>query len=748
MEELLEIAKKAFPPVDGSLELMGIIDKIEILWDNWGIPHIFAKSIEDAYFAQGYVHAHHRLWQMEIFRRLTTGELSELIGEATLDSDKHYKIIGLHRIAKNSVEKLSEKKDSKVLYLLESYVKGVNVGIEEARINPPIEFVVLDLKLRDWNLEDSLKIISIIEWGLSNWAYPLELLREHLIGKLGHEMADKLIPLYEGTNVSESLGSNGWVISPSKSDSGAVLFANDPHLPLTLPAIWFFVHLNCPELNTIGSSFPGLPSIVLGHNEKIAWGCTNVGADTIDLFKLELNPENDHQYRYNSQWVDFDVIDDPITIKNKDNLLPFQVLVSKFGPVVEYFEKDRKFYKINLPDKYAMRWTSSEANLFESLEGFMKVNKASNWAEFQDGLKLLTINPQNFIYGDKTGNIGLQHGGKIPIRKYGNGAMVSPGTDQKYDWKNLSSFEDLLSIYNPRHGFVYTANYNEDKAPNGLLIGQDTIEPYRQMRLKNLLQSKEKFSIQDFKDMQLDYYTEEASELLPIMLDYLKSSDLLEKYSNILLLLKKWDYNLIKKSVAGTIYKIWHQETLKAILIPHIGEELLEPFLGSRPFDLKRLFKLFDNNQNELEELLFNSLQDTINFLSEKLNSDYSKWEWGNLHKLTLVHPFSLANEDGKALNIGPFKMGGDSNTLNNGYFDPFNDYAMAVGPSFRQIHDLSDWDKSVFVLPGGQTGLPFHKHYKDLMKFYVKGKYIPLLFSREAILNNLEGVFKISSKN
>ena len=227
VEDLLKIAKEAFPPTEGSEVLEGAKEEIEILWDKWGIPHIYAKSINDAYFAQGYLHARHRLFQIEQFRRLTTGELSEIIGEGILNSDKHYKTIGMHRISRRCVERLKKDPDNDLLQMLESYVKGVNAGIEKARKNPPVEFAALDLKIRDWRLEDSLKIQCLIDWGLSSGSYPLELLREQIISKVGHELADKIIPLYSGAKLEKPVGSNGWVISPSKSTTGAVLFAND-----------------------------------------------------------------------------------------------------------------------------------------------------------------------------------------------------------------------------------------------------------------------------------------------------------------------------------------------------------------------------------------------------------------------------------------------------------------------------------------------------------------------------------------
>ncbi|MHA2180554.1 MAG: penicillin acylase family protein [Promethearchaeota archaeon] len=746
MEELLNIAKNAFPPVSGSEIVKGIQEEVEILWDKWGIPHIYAKSSDDAYFAQGYIHASHRLWQLEFFRRVTSGQLSEIVGEATLDRDKHYRTIGLHRIAKKSASNLRKDPNNENLLGLNSYVEGVNTGIQKAMKNLPLEFALINIKPQEWTLEDSLRIMSLIEWGLGGWSYTLELLREELITKLGTDLADKIIPLYSGAKMDRSIGSNGWVISPNKSDSGSVLFANDPHLTLTLPSIWILMHLNCSDFNVIGSSFPGVPLIILGHNEKIAWGATTVHTDNVDLFKLEINPENKNQYKYNEKWVDFEVINEPINVQGFSDPIDYKVKLTEFGPVMEYLELETKTHKINLPGKYAMQWTSYIADLEDSIDGFRTINIASNWDEFRKAVSKITVTPQNFIYGDIEGNIGHQHGGRLPIRRYGNGAMVTPGTDEKYNWSELVPFEKMFKIYNPDYEFVYTANYNENKAPNGVLLAQDSNKPYRQMRIKKLLQGKEKFSIDDFKTFQLDLFTEEAQELLPIMLRYVKNNVQSDHLKEIIKLLEKWDYYLTKNTVAGTIYKIWFQESLRIILVPLIGEELFEIYLTSNPFELKRLFKMYENNIEELEEKLLTSLENTHLFLSKKLSSDINKWKWGNLHKVVLSHPFSQVNEEAKMLNIGPYKIGGDSNTLRNGAFliDPMNNYVNFVGPSLRHIHDLSDWDKSIGVIPGGQSGLPFHKHYNDLMKLWIKGKYIPLLYTKEAISKNLEGTLKL----
>ncbi|MFX1523868.1 MAG: penicillin acylase family protein, partial [Promethearchaeota archaeon] len=623
MEELLEIAKNAFPSISGSEKVKGILEEVEILWDKWGIPHIFANSANDAYFAQGYIHARHRLWQLEFFKRVTSGTLSEIVGEATLDRDKHYRTIGLHRIAKKCVNNLKKDTNGEIMQGLNAFVEGVNEGIQKSLNNLPLEFAILDIKPKEWTLEDSLRIMSLIEWGLGNWNYPLELLRENLVMKLGVEMADKIIPLYSGADIDRSVGSNGWVISPNKSESGSVLFANDPHLTLTLPSIWILMHLNCPEFNTIGSSFPGVSGIVLGHNENIAWGATTVTSDNVDLFKLVINPENNNQYKYNDKWVEFEEVDEPIYVQGRSKPINYKVKLTKFGPVMEYIELETKTHKINLPEKYAMQWTSYIANLEDTINGFRMIGIASNWSEFREAISKITVTPQNFIYGDIKGNIGHQHGGKLPRRRYGDGATVTPGTDEKYNWSDFVPFEKMLSIYNPDLGFVYTANFNEDKAPNGELIAQDTTKPFRQMRLKKLLQGKAKFSIDDFKRFQLDLFSEEAKEMLPIMLKYVKGKIQSDQYQEVIKLLENWDYKLIKTTVAGTIYKIWFQESLRAILIPFIGKELFDIYLTSNPFDLKRLFKIYEDNLEELRQKLLIALENTIKFLTEKFSSDF-----------------------------------------------------------------------------------------------------------------------------
>jgi penicillin amidase len=741
MEEFLKVAQKAFPSYEGTENFKEIDDKVEVLWDKWGIPHIFSQSIKDAYFTAGLVHSQDRLWQMESMRRLISGSLSEIFGRSSIESDKHYRTLGLHRIARKFANILRSKENSIMLGLFNSYIDGVNVGIRKSERNPPLEFNALNFTPEEWNLEDSFKIMSYIDWGLSSWNYPLEILRDLLISKLGKEKANQLVPLYDGVSIRGGIGSNGWAISPEKSKSNSSLLANDPHLPLTLPAIWYLMHIVCPSFNVIGVTLPGLPLIILGHNEKLAWGCTNVHADTVDLFELELNPNSSRQYRYNDSWIVLQLINEPIKFKNETGKLEkidYQVSISKFGPLVKYYELDGHLYEIGEDKNYALRWSSYDGNLINTLEGFFDLNRARNWSEFKDSLKKLTINPQNFIYSDIEGNIGHQQGGMIPVRNYGDGATITPGIKEKYDWRRFSEFEELVSIFNPELNYVFTANFNEDKKPRGLLLAQDRDDPYRQKRLKNLLEDYTKISLEDFIKFQSDYFSEEAAQFLPFILEHLNLEEYPKEKKEIISILQEWDYHLTEVTVAGTLFKVWIQEILKEILVPKIGKNLFYQFLGARPFELDQLFEMYD--KKELSNLLEKTFERVLLYLRTNLGEDRANWKWGSLHELTLNHPLSAADENARVLNIGPFPIGGDAYTLNNGYYDPLNEFNVIVGPSFRQIHDLSDWNKSLWIIPGGQSGLPFHRHYDDLIKLWLKTNYIPMLYEIDKIKENLDG--------
>lgn len=746
LQDILQVAKKAMPQEEGTATLEGLHAPVEVDWDEWGIPHVYAESLEDAACAQGYLHARYRLFQMELYRRKFFGRLAEVLGEGMLPSDKFARQLGIHRLVQRRAAYLREHPGSEITRVLEAYRRGVNAGIARARENPPLEFAALGYTPEEWQLEHTLVVVEIMDWQES-LNLDLEVLRAALVEKLGEETADKIFPLDEGAVLENTRGSNAWAIAPSKSATGGVIVANDPHLHFTLPMIWFMAHLHCPELNAIGVTLPGAPGIVIGHNEHVAWGITNVEADVQDLFRLEVNPGNPRQYKYEGAWVDFEVIPEPIAVKGRAEPEPFEVLRSTFGPVLEYFDRAGHEFEIPLDGTYALRWSGQDALPDVTAVEFLRLNRARDWQAFRESLDETTMTAHNFIYGDVGGNIGHQHAGALALRKKGNGARPAPGTSAAYAWEGIASFDQMAHWENPECGYLFTANYNPDKAPGPghVLIAEDQMGLYRYLRLRELLEAHETVSLADCRAFQQDQVSIEARDNLPLLLDAVEpveaGDDPPVEFSELMEILKAWDYSLDRKSRAGGFYKVWYHETLRLVLIPVIGKELYEMFTAKPPFSLRRVLAFHKEAKGEdaVHTAVMRAFQAAVAYLKEAVSEKPSRWSWGNVHKVTLVHPFAAAEPAAKVLNIGPFKVGGDEHCLNNGSYDPDAGYAFIAGPSYRQVLDLTDWDNSRCAMPGGQAGLPFHPHYNDAMKLWARGRYHPLLFTRDGLVGHLE---------
>ncbi|MHA1734074.1 MAG: penicillin acylase family protein [Promethearchaeota archaeon] len=748
LDKLLNAAKAAFPPTSGRLKVDGLGGEVEVLWDKWGVPHVYARTLEDLLLTEGYLHARFRLFQMELYRRRNAGRLSEVFGEATLESDRGAREVGLHRVARRSADRLRANPGAEVYRLLEAYRRGVNAGIRAVQNAPPLELSLLGLEPTDWELEDSIAIVAMMDWEESrNLDY--EVLREVLVEKLGEEKADRVFPLHEGALTLEALGgSNGWAVSPGKSTTGGALLANDPHLTFTNPIIWFLVHLSCDEggMDVAGVSLPGVPGIVIGHNAHLGWGITNLEADVQDLFRLELNPENPRQYRFGDSWLDFEVVDEPIVVKGRDHPVPHEVRVSRFGPVVERFERGGNTYRIPLPHEYALKWSGHLTDPADSIRGFLGLNRATCWGEVADAVSSITLSGHNLMYADREGNVVHQHFGVYAVRGDGDGTRPNPGDSDQFDWKGLTSFEQLWRSENPERGYVFTANYNPDEAPGpgGVLIGKDKIGLSRFVRLRELLASRDKISPKDCEEFQLDTVSTEAREYLPRFMELLEPALPLpgDVPPGVLEELREWDFNLGRGSRAAALYKLWLHCFFERVLVPVLDDDTYRMFASNYPFDPLRLIEMcrVDLGEEGLRDLVVESFQDAVRWLSEALGPKTSRWTWGNLHKVEITHPFASAAEEASVLNIGPFKTGGDRNTLNNGIYEiSGREFRVTGGPSLRMVLDLADWDESKWVIPGGQAGLPFHPHYNDLIKLWARGKYFPMCFSREAVEKHLE---------
>ncbi|MHA1680766.1 MAG: penicillin acylase family protein [Promethearchaeota archaeon] len=748
LDDMLSAAKAAFPDIRKNETFNGLQDDVEVIWDKWGIPHLYGSCIRDLYYVQGILHAKNRLWQMDLFSRKFRGELSEILGESTVEGDKHARTIGFHRMAKKYAALLKESKNSEVFTKLRSYCQGVNDGVRSMGENVPVEFKILDIRPREWDLANVLILTYMLDWVESIWNVNLEIVREHLILEHGEKNAERLIPLHRGTKTDGQPGSNAWALSPKKSNTGNAILCSDPHLAMTAPCLWYLIHLNCPGMDVIGVSIPGAPGIIIGHNDSIGWGITNVQGDNQDLFRLEINPDNPMKYKIDGQWVEAEKIIEKIKVRGESKEIEHEVLTTHFGPVINSHEKFQKLVPLTLPGTYARKWSGFDANPGDSLLAFLKLNQAKNWDEFREALRLKSTCPHNFIFADINGNIGHQQAGVLPIRKNGVGTTINPGNTLEYDWTGYSKFDKLKSDYNPKRGFVYSANFNEEKIHNGILIAMDSIGVYRTARLKDLLQSKDKIGMNDCITHQNDATSYEAREIFPEFMKNVKIDSIDGISEEIKDVLDSWKYTFGKKDVGATLYKVWSSEAIKLILAGILPKNILEAYLEATPFTFDYLFKHYIPEHHAKEHLLSMALENALIWLKDNFGCDIKKWSWGNVHRLHLAHPFSMVSSDAKVLNIGSFKAAGDVNCLNNGHCDPTDGFPMIAGPSYRQILDLGNWDRSIAVIPGGQSGLPFHAHYNDLAKLWAKGKYFPLLFSRKAIQESSEAKQTFQAKS
>ncbi|HHJ06877.1 MAG TPA: penicillin acylase family protein, partial [Anaerolineae bacterium] len=466
--------RSSLPKTSGTVKAAGLDGQLEIVRDKDGVPHIFAATDHDAFFALGYVHAQDRMWQMEFQRRIGAGRLSEILGDATLDTDKFLRTLGTYRAAKSAWPGLSQtSKDA-----LQAYADGVNAWIDEGHVLPP-EFLILGVKPEPWTVYDSIVWTKMMAWDLGG-NYDMELLRVKLTQALGPERAAQLLPAYpkDGTtilnaaeisaNTSDTLlnidtqlqtlfhlrgvdvGSNNWVVSGKLTESGLPLLANDPHLGARIPSIWYLAEIQGEKIHVIGPTFPGMPIFPIGHNEHIAWGVTNVGPDVQDLYVEQVNPKNLNQYKADGKWVDMDIVEEPIYVKGQDDPILWAARSTRHGPLISDVSG-------SAPMPLAMRWPSLDPN-DTTVDSFLNLNYAADWQEFTKALSLYVAPSQNFVYADKEGNIGYYAPGHIPIRSKGQGLAPVPGWNDEYQWKGWIPFEDLPHAYNPEKGYIATAN--------------------------------------------------------------------------------------------------------------------------------------------------------------------------------------------------------------------------------------------------------------------------------------------------
>lgn len=769
--------RSTFPQTNGTVRVAGLGDSVDVYRDKWGVPHIYAENEHDLFFAQGYVHAQDRLWQMEFNRRVGAGRLSEVLGESTLTSDRFLRTIGLYRAAQADLQVLP----AEVINALQAYADGVNAFITTHQNNLPLEFTLLEFKPEPWAPTDTLAWGKVMSMNLSgNWQN--ELVRQQLIAALGEDKVRELLPPYpaEGPFIIPSeaksygrldtsllddyqqvraitgiggasytdLGSNNWVVDGTKTATGRPLLANDPHLGIQMPSIWYEVHLVAGDVDVVGSSFPGAPGVIIGHNRDIAWGVTNVGPDTQDLYVEKINPANPNQYEFQGQWEDMTIIEEEIFVQGRSNPETLTVRLTRHGPIMTPVVSGAN-------EQLALRWAALEGGgLFQSV---YLLDRARNWDEFRAALRYWQAPSQNFVFADKDGNIGYQMPGSIPIRAKGQGLVPVPGWTGEYEWTGYVPFEDLPFVYNPPTHYIVTANHKVVPDDYPYFISAEWAEPSRAQRINDLLRENDNLTVDDMRDVQADTYSIPAAKLMPYVLALGPEGWLQERAFKFL---RAWDFRMEKQSGAAGIMDV----ILWRVLANTFGDELENTALSDKVWlgAVTGLLNIIQERDNpwfddmstpEVEDrdvILRRSVQEAMEFWNRRFgdlvgNLD-SQWAWGKLHTATFAHPLGSVKPLNLVFSRGPLAARGSWCTVDAAAYGA-GDFAITALASYRQIIDVGQWQNSRSQHTTGQSGQPFYKHYDDMIQSWEAVEHHPMLYEKDDIVANQEGLLVLAPK-
>ncbi len=720
---------RSLPVTSGTIPLSGLSEDVEVIRDKDGVPHIRAQNERDLYMAQGYVQAQDRLFQMDLSRRQASGRLSEVVGEKAVDRDKFFRTFGLRRAAQVSFTAYPDEAKE----LLKWYADGVNAYMKEAEDNGklPFEFTLLGYKPEKWTPVDSLTIGKYMAFDLGgHWQG--QAFRYWALENLAEEKAYDLFPTYpEGAptiladvgklevDLSQSFaeafippefnGSNNWVVSGEKTASGKPLLADDPHLALGTPSIWYQMHLESPDVNVSGVIFAGIPGIILGHNEQIAWGVTNTGPDVQDLYVEKRNEEDPELFLFDDKWEKATIIEEPIQVKDGDTI-PYKVTITRHGPVISEFAHQNEGENV-----MSMRWTALDPSL--ELLAIININKATNWDEFEEALKDFHVPTQNFVFASNDGTIAYKANGKIPIRKKGDGLLPVPGWDPDYEWQGFIPFEELPKVINPESGFVATANNKVVTDDYPYHISNHWAQPYRYMRISEFLEGKSDLTLSDMEDLQMDQLNLQAREFVPIISGDLDGGSLTTKEKKAIRIIKSWDYLDDKQSAAPLIFHQWMNEISSGLFEKEVPKEMMKLFEGRQSVVDELIRKAHNGDESKwfedlggYETFLTSSLTKALAELEEAYGSSMDGWEWGMYHRVYFEHPLSGASKILKKFlnDRDPVPVGGSRVTVEAASYN--EEGIVNHGASWRFVIDTEDMTKGYHIVGPGQSG-----HYKSL---------------------------------
>ena len=744
--------KSLLPTYDGEIAGDKVITGATIIRDKNAIPHIYADNTHDLYFALGYAQAQDRLFQMDFYRRVANGRISEILGKDLLDADKYLRTMGFVRTAHKQEAALSDHTKK----MVEGFTDGINHYINTKPL--PIEFKLLGYKPETWKPIDSIAIGNLLTFQLASGAYKNELFNYLAYQKLGKEKAGLLLPVYPidavpimekseiqvetkltkasyeflETFALREFASNNWVIAGKRTESGKPLLCEDSHEEgPELPTQWHMVHLSGPGIDTIGAMFPGTPVFIWGRNRHIAWGVTNFSLDNQDLYIEKLNPENSGQVMFNGKWVDMKIIKERINYKDgkKMSSKDIEVRITPHGPIINDIEEGLGETLVSIK--------RVEAEPFSVSDAFYGVSTATDWKEFRNALSIYGAGPQHFVYADVKGNIGYTGAGKCPFRSDSNGLLPKPGWDGRHEWKGYYPFGKMPVEFNPEKGFIVTANNNPVKGRYPIPLSENWEAPYRAERITELIESKSRLKPKDMAEMQLDVKSNMATRLVPVFTKILNASAKKDEIPYLDELLK-WDFQTKAESTGASIYEVMVTRVKHEIFHDEMGDKLFEKFVSDKTTSTNLMvdvilnkpdYMLLDNAETNQKETLNGAVQSSfryaVSFLRDKFGSDVCKWHWGDLHQIEFSHVFGQEKMLRPIFNFGPYPFGGDEQTINRGGYDVNKPYKVNITASIRYIIDFGNLDNSQAVLSTGQCAQLLSRYRTDMSKMFLKGQYL-----------------------
>lgn len=726
---------------EGSIELSVLKQKVDVITDANGVPKIQAQNEHDLYAAQGYVQAQYRLFQMDMSRRQASGTISEVAGEAAVDQDKYFRTLGLRRAAEKSYDLYSDEAKE----VLEAFAKGVNAYMQQAKEDNtlPVEFKLMGFEPEKWTPLDSLTIGKYMAFDLGgHWEQ--QAFNYYLLQQFGEEKAYELFPSYpqekpvimeeKYVSVKDKLsqaiippafnGSNNWVVSGEKTTSGFPMLADDPHLGLATPSIWIQMQLQTETQQVSGVIFAGVPGIILGHNEQIAWGVTNTGPDVQQLYLEKRKPHSKATFLFEGEWEKARIIQEPIAVKDGATI-DYEVVESRHGPVISEFAEDSGEENV-----LSLKWTALEATT--ELEAILQINKAKNWESFEKGLEKFLAPAQNFVFASNSGTIAYKANGNIPVYENGKDALLPlPGWQRENEWRGYIPFDELPTMVNPEKGYIATANNKITTEDYPYHISNVWAQPYRYERIAEVLESVEKITVQGMQDLQMDSFNMQAKELTPAFLKLLEGRELSKQATEALHLLDKWDYKDDASATQPLLFHHWYQN-IEKIIYQEIPHSMLDLFKGKGQTTDALLRKAIKGESSVwletyggLQQVLLDSLQQSITELERKYGEPISGWKWGDYHRVYFEHPLSnvhpvleyVFNQE------APIPVDGSSVTPMAASFEEETGI-VDHGASWRFVIDMETPLKGYHIVAPGQSGHVKSRWYQDQLQDWVEGNY------------------------